>query len=174
MTDTILLPERAGTRPRTTPWAPHIQQDQRGSPEMQAALAARVYALPDVEEGPTTLSAPGARAIWLRDAVPAGPTNAFLGNREIGHFHPWDGSMHIALPPDVARQAAASGWAEVHPVALAGMAPENMVMVYGPRDEREVNVIFDLLQAAYRYAGGRLPEKEAASEEQEQKKAPQG
>ena len=47
-------------------------------------------------------------------------------------------------------------------------------MVYGPRDEREVNVIFDLLQAAYRYAGGRLPEKEAASEEQEQKKAPQG
>jgi len=74
--------------------------------------------------------------------------------------------MHVALPPDVARQAVTSGWAEVHPVALAGMAPENMVMVYGPRDVREVNVIFDLLQAAYRYAGGHLPEKEAASEEQ--------
>jgi len=79
MTDTILLPERAGTRPRTTPWAPHIQQDQRGSREMQAALAARVYALPDVEERPTTLSAPGARAIWLRDAVPAGPTTSTPG-----------------------------------------------------------------------------------------------
>ncbi len=79
--DTTLLPERAGPRPRTTPWAPHIQQDQRGSREMQAALAARVYALPDVEERPTTLSAPGARAIWLKDTIPVGPTNAFLGNR---------------------------------------------------------------------------------------------
>lgn len=39
MTDTTVLPERAGTRPHTTPWAPHIQQDQRGSLEMQAALA---------------------------------------------------------------------------------------------------------------------------------------
>ena len=52
----------------------------------------------------------------------------------------------------------------MHPVALAGMAPENIVMVYGPRDEQEVNVIFNFLQAAYGYAGGRLPEKEAASE----------
>src|SRR5207245_9679109 len=141
----------ARTRPRPKPWAPHIQHEQRGLREMQAALAARVYALPDVEERPTTLSAPGARAIWLRDAVPAGPTNAFLGNREIGHLHPWDGSMHIALPPDVARQAVASGWAEVHPVALAGMAPENMVRVYCPSDARKVKVLVALLQVAYRY-----------------------
>ena len=62
------------------------------------------------------------------------------------------------LPPDVARQAIASGWVELHPVAVAGMAPENLVMIYSPRDEQEVNVIFALLQAAYRYAGGRLPE----------------
>ncbi len=47
-------------------------------------------------------------------------------------------------------------------------------MIYGPRNEEEANVIFDLLQAAYRYAGGRLPEKGAASEEQVQKKTPQG
>jgi hypothetical protein len=80
--------------------------------------------------------------------------------------------LHVALLPDVARQAIASGWAEVHPVALAGMAPENMVMVYGPRNEREVNVIFDLLQAAYRYAGGHLSEKEAASEERWQNLTP--
>lgn len=38
--------------------------------------------------------------------------------------------MHVALPPDVAREAIASGWAEVHPVSLAGMAPENIVMIY--------------------------------------------
>lgn len=166
MSGTPSLPERAGPRPRTTPWAPHIQQDQNGTPEMLATLAARVYALPDVEERPTTLSAPGARAIWLKDGVPAGPVNAFLGNREIGHFHPWDEGLHVALPPDVARQAVTAGWAEVHPVARAGMAPENMVMVYGPRDEHEVDIIFGLLLAAYRYAGGRVREKEVAAEEQ--------
>jgi hypothetical protein len=88
MTDTILLPKRARTRPRTMPWAPHIQQDQRGSREIQAALDERVYALPDIEERPTNLSTLGALAIWLKDAVPAVPTNAFLGNREIGHSTP--------------------------------------------------------------------------------------
>jgi hypothetical protein len=51
----------------------------------------------------------------------------------------------------------------VHPIALAEMAPENMVMIYGPRNEEEVNVIFDLLQAAYHYAGACLPEEGAAS-----------
>jgi len=153
------LPPRLGPRPRTTLWAPHIQQDQNAPSEMQAALAARVYALPDVEDRPTTLSAPGARAIWLKDAAPAGPADAFLGNREIGHFHPWDGSLHIALPPNVAPEAVAAGWAEVHPVARAGMAPEHFVMLYGPRDEREVDVVFELILAAYRYAGGRgVPE----------------
>ncbi len=46
-------------------------------------------------------------------------------------------------------------------------------MVYGPRDEREANVIFDLLQAAYRYVGGRLPEMQVASEERWQKQTQQ-
>ncbi|MGH2521012.1 MAG: luciferase family protein [Anaerolineales bacterium] len=162
------IPHRSGPRPRTTAWAPHIQQDQQGSPEMLAALAARVYALPDVEDRPTILSAEGARAIWLRDRVKAGPSNAFLGGygmtptREIGHFHPWDGSLHIALPPAVAQEAVAAGWAEVHPVAQAGMAPTNIVMLYGPRDESEVNVLFELILAAYRYAGGRDPVRVAA------------
>ena len=46
-------------------------------------------------------------------------------------------------------------------------------MVSGPHDKREVNVIFDLLQTDYRYAGGHLPEKEAAFEEHEQKQTEQ-
>ncbi len=154
---TPVLPTRLGPRPRTSHRTPHIQQDQHGPREMYATLAERVFALPDIEEGPSTISDPSSRAFWLKRSVPAGPTNAFLGSREIGHFHPWDGSMHVMLPPEVARQAVAAGWAEVHPVALAGMAPENLVMVYSPRDEQEGNVIFALLQTAYRYAGGRFP-----------------
>ena len=62
--------------------------------------------------------------------------------------------MHIALPPDVAREAVKTGWAEVHPVARAGMAPENVVMLYGPRDEAEVDVLADIIAAAVRRAAG--------------------
>jgi phospholipase/carboxylesterase len=121
---------------------------------MQAALAKRVFALPDVEERPGTVAHPAERAIWLRDDVPVASDDAFLGNREIGHFHPWDGSLHIVLEPALATAAVAAGWAEVHPVAKAGLVPENRVMLYGPRDEHEVDVIFGLIEAAVHRAAG--------------------
>jgi hypothetical protein len=146
------LPQRSGPAPRTTSWAPHVQLDQTATPEMVAALAARVFALPDVEERAGTVADPRERAIWLRDELPAGSSDAFLGNREIGHFHPWDGSLHIALPPELAKEAVAAGWAEVHPVAKAGMAPEHVVMLFGPREEGEVEVLLGLIQAAVRRA----------------------
>jgi len=146
---------RSGRPPTTTRSTPHIQQDQKAPHHLQEQLAARVFALPDVEERPTTVSAPGARAIWLRDTVAKGPDDAFLAQREIGHFHPWDGSMHLALPPELVRPAVAAGWAEVHPVARAGGAPGNMVMVFGPRDACEVDTVFGLVLASYRRAGGR-------------------
>lgn len=154
---TASFPKRAGPPPQTTPWAPHIQQDQIAPPEMLAALAARVFALPDIEERPIYRADPPERGLWLKDGVQAGPADAFINEREIGHFHPWDRSMHIALPPDVAKKAVSAGWAEVHPVGRAGLAPQNFVMIYGPRDDHEVDIVFSLVQAAYLYAGGKLP-----------------
>jgi hypothetical protein len=146
------LPRRPGLPPRTTAWAPHIQQDQLAPAEMVAALAERVFALGDVEERPGTVAHPAERAIWLRDEIPAGPPDAFLGDREIGHFHPWDGSLHIALPPELAKEAVAAGWAGVHPVAKAGMAAQHLVMLFGPRNHDEVEVLFHLIEAAVRLA----------------------
>ena len=121
--DSPVLPVRPGPRPQTTPWAPHIQRDQIAPAGMQAMLAQRVFALPEVEERPGTVAHPAERAIWLRDQIPAAPGDVFLGNREIGHFHPWDGSLHIVLDPELAEAAVTAGWAEVHPVALAGLGP---------------------------------------------------
>jgi len=126
---------------------------------MMNALAERVFALPDIEERPIDRAGPPnppERTLWLKDDLRAGPADAFINEREIGHFHPWDRSMHIALPPDEAREAVSAGWAEVHPVARAGAAPSNLVMIYGPRDAHEVDVLFDLVLTAYRYAGGKL------------------
>jgi hypothetical protein len=151
------LPKRVGPRPTTTSWAPHIQQEQLAPPAMLTALAARVFALPDIEERPIHRADPPERGLWLQDAVQKGPGDAFINEREIGHFHPWDRSMHIALPPDLAPMAVEAGWAEVHPVARAGLARKNMVMLYGPRDEHEVEVIFGIVLAAYQHAGGKVP-----------------
>lgn len=125
---------------------------------MREALASRLFALPDVEERPTRISVPGARALWLRDDVPAGPSEAFMVEREFAHLHPGhDQSLHATLPPELAEEAIAAGWAELHPVARMGYIPATTVMIYAPRDEDELNVIYGLLLASYRYAGGRLP-----------------
>jgi hypothetical protein len=58
------------------------------------------------------------------------------------------------LDPGLAEAAAAADWAEVHPVALAGLAPRNRVMLYGPRDETEADIIFSLIANAVRRAAG--------------------
>ncbi len=62
--DVVSFPKRAaGPSPRTTSWAPHIQQDQNAPPEMLAALAARVFALPDIEERPIYRADPPERGL---------------------------------------------------------------------------------------------------------------
>jgi hypothetical protein len=149
------LPERGGPRPRTTPTNPHTQLEQNPQRELVEELARRVFALPGVEERPSAVSVPGARALWLGEGVAAGPPEAFMLGREFAHVHPMpDGSLHAALPPEVAREAVRKGWAEQHPVARTGRIPPNVVMIYAPRDAGEVGVVAGLVEEAYRYAGG--------------------
>ena len=149
------LPRRSGARPRTTPTNPHTQLEQNPGPEVVEELARRVFALPDAEERPSAISVPGARALWLREGGPAGPPEAFMVGREFAHIHPMpDGSLHAALPPEVAREAIRKGWAEQHPVARTGRIPPNVVMIYAPRDAEEAGVVAGLVAEAYRYAGG--------------------
>jgi hypothetical protein len=126
---------------------------------MVEKLARGAFALPDVEERPSAISVPGARALWLREDVPAGPREAFMIGREFAHIHPMpDGSLHAALPPDVAQEAVEKGWAEQHPVARMGYIPQNVVMIYAPRDAEEIEVVAGLLVEAYRHAGGTTPD----------------
>ena len=151
------LPTRPGARPRTTPTNPHRQLDgQPIDPAMRTELARRVFALPDAEEGPSLVSVPGARALWLRAGVPAGPPEAFMSGREFAHLHPGDDqSLHAMLPQELARAAIAAGWAEPHPVVRLGALPDTAVMLYAPRDRAELEVVYDLVLASYQFAGGR-------------------
>src|SRR5919205_1320788 len=152
-------PVRSGSRPRTTPTNPHTQLEQNPRREVVDELARKVFALPNVEERPSAISVPGARALWLREDVPAGPQEAFMIEREFAHIHPMpDGSLHAALPPEVAPEAIDKGWAEQHPVARMGYIPQNVVMIYAPRDAEEIEVVAGLVEEAYRYAGGAAPD----------------
>jgi phospholipase/carboxylesterase len=122
---------------------------------MQQALAVRLFSLDGVVERPSRISVPGARALVLRDDVPAGPREAFLIGREFAHLHPpYDGSLHAALPQALAEEAMAAGWAELHPAARRGLIPTTIVMIYGPRDETELEVVARLVEASLAWARG--------------------
>ena len=109
----------------------------------------------DVEERPSAISVPGARAMWLSEGVPTGPREGFMIGREFAHIHPLpDGSLHAALPPEVAEEAVAKGWAEQHPVARMGYIPGNVVMIYAPRNQQELEIVVGLVEESRRYATG--------------------
>ncbi|MFN2400158.1 MAG: luciferase family protein [Gemmatimonadaceae bacterium] len=156
------LPARLGPRPRTTPTNPHTQLDQQpdgaAAVSLRAALAEALFALPGVQEAPSAISVPGARALWLDSSAARGPREAFMVGTEFAHLHPApDWSLHAALPPELALEAAERGWAEVHPVARRGLLPPNVVMLYSPRDEDEVRVVLDIVRAGHVFARGDAP-----------------
>lgn len=147
------LPQRAGPRPRTHKGMPHAQIGIRPVADVHAELFRRAYALPDVEDRPTVISVPGARAFWLRDDVPLVHPEVIVAGREFGHIHP-DGSLHVSLPPGRAREAIEAGWAEPHPIAEQ-IGVQGIVMLYTPRTLEELDTIFQLIVDSYNFVTGR-------------------
>ena len=73
--------------------------------------------------------------------------------REFAHLHPAsDGSLHMTLPPDIVDDVIANGWAERHPLAGKHGLPNSIVMVYGPRDDAELEIIAALVGASHAHA----------------------
>ncbi len=147
---------RRGPRPETTSTFPHSQRDQQpDDPALLEGLARRAFALPGVIERPSCISVPGARALVLADDRTAGPTTAFIAQREFAHFHPApDWSLHVALPDATADVAIERGWSELHLIARTQELPGSVVLIYAPRDPDEVDAVWTLLQASHEYAGG--------------------
>ena len=143
---------RAGARPRTTPTNPHTQLDQNAPAALQEKLFALVRVLPGVIVGPSLVSVPGARAFhlpWCRQPTPGG----YMVEREFAHLHPADdGSLHMTLPPAIVDTVIDNGWAERHPLAGKHGLPDNIVMVYGPRDDAELEIVAALVRAAHGHA----------------------
>lgn len=154
------LPRRLGPRPRTGPIVPHEQLDQNGLPTIGEKLWQRRIGFPGVVAGPSGISAPATRAVHLEPKLARGPSSAFVVGTEFAHIHgAHDGSLHAALPPEaVAPLLVDLGWGELHPIARTGARPPTLVMLYGPRDEEELEAIWKLVELSYQYARGELVE----------------
>ncbi len=66
-----------------------------------------------------------------------------------------DQSLHVTLPERRAREAIEAGWAEHHPLVAEGRLPPTHVMVYAPRDDAELEVVYGLVRESYQFARGR-------------------
>lgn len=113
--------------------------------------------LENVRAGRSGVSLPDTRALHLDPSSASGPREAYLTGTEFAHLHgAADGSLHVALPRAEAGEAIEKGWAELHPLARQGMFPPTLVMLYGPRDEAELETIWQLVQVSYAFARGQL------------------
>lgn len=151
------LPQRQGEKPQTTrvPFgnAAHQQMSQNAPRELQEELFARVGKLPGIVYYASQVSVQGARAFTLLPSCAKAPKDFFMEGTEFGHLHPpYDGSVHVRLPVDVAKEVFAKGWGEPHP---RGTTP----MLYGPRDKKELEIIATLIEIGYQHATGRTAAK---------------
>ncbi len=151
------LPVRAGERPLTRKPMPHQQLTQNAPRALQEALRERARALPGIRVAPSRVSVPGARAFLLEPGWARGPAEAFIVEGEFAHLHPpYDGSLHLVLPPALAERVVERGWGEFHPLVAEGVLPPIYVMIYGPRDEAELEVVWRIFLASYAFARGEL------------------
>jgi phospholipase/carboxylesterase len=91
----------------------------------------------------------GATALHVPDSNPSYAT-AFMVDHEYVHVHA-DGSIHVAANPFTVDDIVANGWAEKHPDAGRSL-PANVLLVYSPRDQSELEAVLDIVRTAYAWA----------------------
>jgi hypothetical protein len=146
------LPPRQGEPPKTTDRDPHRQLTQNAPVHLQDELISRARMLPQTIIRPSLISAPGARAFVL-DVVSPASNKGFIIGHEFAHLHPPDdGSLHMVMPAEYVKSVVLAGWGALHPVAMSGLIPLNTIMVFGPRDDDELEVVWRLLVTSHEYA----------------------
>lgn len=152
------MPVREGERPRATNTNPHTQLTQQ--PEDLSfikELTDWAFTLSHIQKRHSAISVPGAIAMWMEDDHTCESCNAFMIGTEFAHFHPHpDYSMHLGLPQKDAEVIIEKGWGEWHPMILRGILPPNIIMLYAPRNETELEVARFILGHSYAFAKGEL------------------
>jgi Family of unknown function (DUF5519) len=161
------LPRRSGRRPRVVGIAPQRQMTQIGGSEMYKALSASIKDLAhchlDCLYLGTSCFEKHSTGIFAHSLCQPRPTC----NGEICHAHPSDGSMHLTLHPADVKLVIDRGWGERHPLAReswwwrAKIVPPGFVMIYAPRDEKELCSVMEIIRAATWWVCGTEPRRDA-------------
>lgn len=151
------LPMREGTRPTIAPFAvPHRQMNQHNDTlirKKQTQIFDETVANPAYNLFYKTSNFEAHNpAIFLKDTLNANATVIPKSHGEVGHIHTTDGSMHFTLSPSDAKEVIEKGWGELHGLAGDGTLIKTYMMVYSPRNEKELEVTKQILLAAVKYA----------------------
>lgn len=100
------------------------------------------------------VSLPGALGFWLNEDVALARPDLIVRGREFAHVHP-NGSLHATLSPELALKAVKAGWADHHPWAKKWPRFKGFVMIFTPRSEDEMKVVFQLVTESYNFVTGK-------------------
>lgn len=149
----LRLDRRPGVPPLTGKYPPQLQYSDQSPRDVYSGLIKWAFtAYPGVREARSLISIHEARALWLDESVPA-PAHVFMppmGSREYAHTHPC-GSMHLMLSEGDENTVLESGWGIRHPSYSRGYRE---MLVFAPRDFKELETIKSILDASYRHATG--------------------
>ncbi|OLN83719.1 hypothetical protein CCHL11_08706 [Colletotrichum chlorophyti] len=172
--DILDLPPRKGERATLGGIVPHRQLTQH-APEKMREFIQNLYANaatqnPSILEQKRSLYERHNPALFVSSDLLKNPPSssdplpetARVARGEISHPHA-DLSIHIYLSPADAKIAIDRGWAERHRLSLPRSSwfanryhvADSYLMIYGPRDEEEMEVLAVFLRNAVRFMTGR-------------------
>ncbi|EEY15179.1 conserved hypothetical protein [Verticillium alfalfae VaMs.102] len=146
------LPRRRGPRASVAGLVPHRQVTQRAPETMRTRTSS-------YERHHDALFV--AQNLFKESTMDL-PKAAFIAKGELGHHHE-DLSMHLYLSPADARQVIEKGWGERHRLSVPtntwfrhryGIG-DTYLMIYGPRDEEEMEALRIILESSIRFMTGR-------------------
>ncbi|KAI2470491.1 hypothetical protein F4781DRAFT_174584 [Annulohypoxylon bovei var. microspora] len=150
---------RSGERPVVPKFVgPHRQTSQEADGDMRSKQEAFLHELTAAnpklfQVKPSGLEGPLFNAIWLADGITMRDEMKHLKG-EFAHAHA-EGSTHLILSLVDAAKAIGSGWGERHRLSGVGfLIPWGFVMIYAPRDEKELQVWKEFIVASGRYVLG--------------------
>jgi hypothetical protein len=155
------LPIRPGVRPRIVGLAPQRQITQIGPKPIYEALAGIVVDFERTHQAQCYL---GCSTFKNNNTALFARTTGYSRTKyhgEVCHAHPNDGSMHLNMHPADVKTVVEAGWGERHPLArenwwwnLICPVPAGLTLVYSPRDEKELEVMKDVIKAAAWWMSG--------------------
>lgn len=154
------VPERSGSPPNIIRWT--LPQRQFPGPITKAALdeltnlmqtfASTAPYSEYIETRPSKTEGGTGPAIYVKPDVKTINPVAHKIFYEVAHVHPKENSLHVYVSPKDARTVVSRGWGQLFPVTW--LAPPSWIMVYAPRDERELEVVKEIVRAAVCHAVG--------------------